>query len=549
MIEPIDSHNGVLVLKEATVRHQTDTYNLIVVYNVTKIREIYMEVCRDYYTFNFKNQNLSSYKENVVSRQQIEYLIDVIESKLIYLGMERIGFTEANRSRNKRGLINGLGSIVKAITGNLDQEDAIRFEEQIKEIKSLSLDSEQRHRQTVSLMRDFMMEYNDKLDKINKNQQKLLQAINNVNEKQSIMQATLIYNQVGVCLQQLHDRLLTLENAITFANLGQLHPSVVDPLHLVRELKNVQREIELQIPYTPKLKNIHLLTKAITVKAYSTNESLNFVLEVPLVTNMPYALLHLYSIPNVNDTLLIPKNPYLILGSNEFAYPHEQCLHVKEAEVICRHVEWQSLKKSEDCMAQLVQHKRPHNCTYAKANYRNNIIQQIKENSWIVILKREEVIKSTCGNDVQYQRIKGVAVVSINNQCSVRIGERTLRTHKRYVHVQESIPLPKTYNTPNNFSTKIELEEVKLDSLEDILQKTKEIKEPIYLPPVSSRPSWSSIMLCIIIAAIGASMGVRRYLRHRKATITSATPADIPLQNVRQSSACFALKEGGVTSP
>lgn len=523
-----------------------DTYNLIVVYNITRIREIYVEVCRDYYTFNFKNQNLSSYKENVVSRQQIEYLIDTIESKLIYLGTERIGFTEANKGRQRRGLINGLGSVVKAITGNLDQEDAIRFEEQIKEIRTLTIDSEQKHRQTVSLMKDFMIEYNDKLDKINKNQQRLLEAIDKIDNKQSIMQATLMYSQVGVCLQQLYDRLLTLENAITFANMGQLHPSVVDPLHLVRELRKVQREIDLQIPYTPKLKNIHLLTKAITVKAYSTNESLNFVLEVPLVTNIPYSLLHLYSIPNVNDTLLIPKNPYLILGSNEFAYPQEQCLHIKEAEVICRHVEWQSLKKSEDCMAQLVQHKKPHNCSYAKANYNNNIIQQIKENSWIVILKREEVIKSTCGEDVQYQRTRGVVVVSINNQCSVRIGERTLRTHKRYVHIQESIPLPKTYTVPDNFSTKIELEEVKLDNLEDILQKTKEIKEPIYLPPVSSRPSWSSIILSIVIVVAGVSIGVRRYLRHRRTTVASATPADIPLEKTRQSSACFTLKEGGV---
>lgn len=531
------------------MHHQVDTYNLVVVYNISKVREIYLEVCKDYYSFNYRNQNISVYKDSLVSRQQIEYLMETIESKLVYLGLKQVGLSEARKPRYKRGLIDGLGSVVKAITGNLDQEDARRFENQIREIRNYAVASERKNNQVVGLMRDFMNQYNDKLDKIRKNQEKLVEAISEINRIQSSTQAITIYSQIGTCLQQLYDRLLTLENAITFSNLGQLHPSVVDPNYLIAELINVQNEIEWQLAYSPSLRQIHQITKSITVKAYSTNETLNFILEVPLVTNHPYSLLHLYSIPNENNTVLIPKNPYLILGSYEFAYPRERCLHITESDAICRHVEWQPLKRSEDCIAQLIQHEKPHNCSYAKVNYDNNIIQQIKENSWIIILKREEIIKSTCGNDVQYQRTTGVALVSVDNKCVVKIGDRTLRTHRRFINIQESIPLPKSYKIPNNFTINIKLEDVQLDSLKDILQKAKEIKEPIYVPALSTRPSWSSVVLYIIIISIGVGTAARWYWIYRTsgAARSAASPADEQQQQQPLSSARFSLKGGGVT--
>ncbi|XP_072947152.1 uncharacterized protein [Epargyreus clarus] len=401
-------------------------------------------------------------------------------------------------------------------------------------------------------MKEFIAQYNDNLNKIKKNQERIEVAINEIKHMQGYINAAAIYNQITVCLQQIYDRLLTLENAVTFSNLDQLHPSVVDSSHLLEELKNIEGEIDLQIPYKPTIDNIHVLIKSITVKAYSTNESLNFILEIPLVTNKPYSLLHLYGIPNENNTLLIPKSPYLILGSNEFAYPREQCIHVTDSEVICRHVEWQALKKSEDCIAQLIQHEKPHNCSYAKASFENNIIQQVKENSWIVVLKREEVIKSTCGNDVIYQRSRGVSLITVNNKCRVKIAERTLTTHRRFLNVQESIPLPKTYSIPSNFTISVKLEDVPLDNLEDILQKAKELEEPVYMPPVSSRPSWSSISLYIIIISISAVLVIRWYLTYRKKTsaaaaAAAAAPADVQQIQQQHSSARFSLKGGGVT--
>ncbi|CAB3232759.1 unnamed protein product [Arctia plantaginis] len=216
----------------------------------------------------------------------------------------------------------------------------------------------------------------------------------------------------------------------------------VDPIFLIEELNIIQNEINGKLPFDSNLNSIHFWEKAIIVKAFSTNGTLTFILDIPIVAEQSYNLLHLYSIPNNNDTILIPKNPILILGNDEFAYPHEPCTEIAEDNVICKHLEWQPLLHSTDCIAQLLQHQEPHNCTYATASYDNNIVQQIKENSWIVIMKQDEVVKTICNNDVQYQRNKGVFLITTDNNCKVQIRDRVLMTHKRYINQRETIPLP-----------------------------------------------------------------------------------------------------------
>ncbi|KAJ8728545.1 hypothetical protein PYW07_006241 [Mythimna separata] len=328
-----------------------------------------------------------------------------------------------------------------------------------------------------------------------------------------------------------------------------MHPSIIDPSYLIEELNSIQNEISGNLAFAPNINNIQLWEKAITVKAYSTNESINFILDIPIVAEQPYNLLHLYSIPNDNNTILIPKNPFFILGNNEFAYPHESCTGIAEDEVICKHLEWKTLLHSTDCIAQLIQHQEPHNCTYATAAYEDNIIQQIKDNSWIVIMKQEEVIKTICGNDIQYQRSKGVFLITTDNNCKVQVMDRTLTTHQRYINIKETIPLPRAHQAPKVLPIKIKLENIELDNLKKAIHQSEEIESSIIDPVIiSSTPSWSSISLYIIILATGIGVAVYKlwWIPRSAHTSDMQQPEAGSHQLQAQSSARLHLKGGGV---
>lgn len=476
-IQSIDNHNGILVLTEAKAQYQIDTYHLAVIYNTTKIRDIYVEICSNYYTLKLK-QNCSTDLTNTF--KQIDYLIDNIESKLLYLGFNTLGFKTNYRQR--RGLINGLGSVIKSITGNLDQDDAIKLDNEIKLIKSSLMNNRINQRKSINIMQNFIRDYENNLNIIKSNQKKIYRTIDRYSRQKTEFETNFltvtIFNQIESSLQQLYDRLGTLENAITFSHLEKMHPSIIDVSYLIEELNQIQNEINGNLAFAPNINNIHLWEKAIKVKAYSTNETLNFILDIPIVAEQPYNLLHLYSIPNDNNTILIPKNPYLILGNNEFAYPHEPCNRITEDEVICKHLEWQTSLHSNDCIAQLIQHQEPHNCTYATASYENNIIQQIKDNSWIVVMKQEEVIKTICNKDVQYQRNKGVFLITTDSSCRIQIQDRILSTHQRYINLRETIPLPRAYQTPYVAPIKLKLDNIDLDNLKDAIKRSEEIAIP-----------------------------------------------------------------------
>lgn len=530
------------------MQHQIDTYYLAVIYNTTRIKEIYLDICSNYFTFKLKNNTLG----NSIISKQIDYLIDTVESKLVYLGLETLNIRHLHRK--KRGLVDGLGSIVKAITGNLDNNDAIKFENEIKLIQSSLGENLKRQDKTIGIMSEFMKNYENNLQIMQSNQKNIESAVNRYSAQSNVIQSINIYSEIERSLQQLYDKLASLENAITFSHLGRMHPSIITPNHFLEELNYVQNEIALNLPFAPNLNQIHLWEKATTVKAYSTNESLNFILEIPLVTKQLYNLLHLYSIPNDVDTILIPKNPLLILGNEEFAYPQEQCLEVLNDDFICKHLEWQSLHQSEDCIAQLIQHQEPHNCTYAKASFKDNIIQQIKENSWIIIMKQEEVVKIICGKDIQYNRSKGVSLVTINSECTVELAGRILQTHQKYINIEETIPLPRVQRTQETIPIKLNLENIQLDNLKDILQNTLSIQQSSenHTPIIATNPSWSSILLYIILilAATGAIIYKRWWkAKSRKITTQTRKQEEEEEQGQKlQPSARFSLRGGGVMS-
>lgn len=550
IVQPIDNHNGILVLTEANAQYQIDTYHLAVIYNTTKIRDIYVDICSNYYTLKLK-QNSSL--DLTTTFKQIDYLIDNIESKLLYLGFDTLGFKTSYRQ--KRGLINGLGSIIKSITGNLDQEDAMKIDNEIKSLKASSNNNKINQHKSISIMQNFMRDYENNLNVIKNNQIKIYRAIDRYttsrNEVETNFLTATIFSQIENSLQQLYDRLETLENAITFSHLEKMHPSILDASYLIEELNQIQNEINDNLAFAPNINNIHLWEKTIKVKAYSTNETLNFILDLPIVAKQPYNLLHLYSIPNNNDTILIPKNPYLILGNNEFAYPHEPCDTITDNEVICKHLEWKTLLHSNDCIAQLIQHQEPHNCTYAKAKYDNNIIQQIKDNSWIVIMKQDEVIKTICNQDVQYQRSKGVFLITTDSSCKIQIRDRTLSTHQKYINIRETIPLPRAYQTPNVTPIKLKLDSINLDNLKDALRRSEDISDPeedaIIIP---ATPSWPSITMYVLVFLTGVGVAVYKLWWQRRSAQITADPEPDPeaVQLRSQPSLRLHLKGGGVTS-
>lgn len=486
------------MIRESRVLNRIDTFSLVCTYNTSYLYTLYKDTVRLYVELVRYENARPTYAERYVYREQIQYMVELIDSKMFFL--------IPSVSRVRRGLINGLGTIVKAITGNLDEEDAQRFEKEIEILKRNSYSMVDNQKQSIGLMKQFIDEYNENLNKIQRNIQLLKVNLDNINSNLTSLSSRIdvlhMHIQIENGFQQIYDRVSTLETAITFATMGSLHPSIVNPVYLLTELIKIETSYQIKLPLEPRRENMQLIQKTMKVKAYSTPSMLTFILEVPIVSPDKYDLLHLYSIPNTHNLTRIPKAPYLILGSDGFSYLHEPCTSVADELMICGHLQLQATKTSTDCVVQLIRHITPEEgCNYARLVATSTKIQQVKENSWLVIAPAEEILKTSCEGDHKFQRIRGVYLLTTTEKCTFTINEKTLQTHHKHIEIKETLPLPRLIisNTSNGY-TPIKLEEINLDQLHSLAVRIHEVPDPRYEDSViTSRPSWISVTACAIV--------------------------------------------------
>ncbi|XP_045445640.1 uncharacterized protein LOC123653692 [Melitaea cinxia] len=552
-LNPVNNENGILLLKQGLVLKQIDTFSLACVYNITYLHEVTIKILALYVsTKEAEDRSLLGSKDirYQTYKNQIEASLSLINKKIMFIA--------PHSTRVRRGIINGLGSVVKAITGNLDYEDAIKFENEISNLRNSIYKIQNSQKQSLFLAENTIKEFSKQIQIIKENEEKLVNLLKNATISNNLvinhMNFLDLYIQINFSLEFLLNKLLVLEDAMTFAQIGIMHPSIIAPHNLITEIQNMQKSNRFKAVDSISIKNIHSIEKSISVKAYSTEHALTFILEIPSVDPNVFDLLHIYSIPDKQNLTIIPKSKYLVLGSEEYSYLEDSCKKITQDTHLCATLNTQPVDKSEDCVISLIKHQKA-NCTRAKMNLKQQKIQKIEENKWLIILQHDEILRIHCGSKTTYKRISGIQIVSITSDCQLEISNKILRTNSDTITIDEIIPLPSTPITPEEkIHYNLQLEDISLDSIHELMERAEDIpnEDGINWQVMMATPSWPTIGIYIICAGI-ICWKVYLWRQSRSKTYKTAEPA------VRQNScsedatgSCkmrFQLKEGGVTRP
>lgn len=537
--QPVDNNNGILLLKQGRILKQVDSFNLACTYNITHLHLISIKLMSLYASTKAAENNRASENLHKTYRDQIEHNLDLIDKKLMFI---------APRNRVKRGIINGLGSVVKLITGNLDNEDAIRFENEINKIRSSVSYIQTSQKRTLSLAENTINEFSNQLNKINVNQDRLASVLHNItvysNTTTNQLHFLEIYIQISFSLQLLLDKLMILEDAMSFSQLGIMHPSIINPRNLVTEIRNLEKFSFLKPVAEISMKNIHKIEKSISVKAYSTRHSLTFILVIPSIDSNIYDHIHIYSIPNKENLTIIPKSKFLVLGSEEYAYSEEPCKRISEDTLLCNSLDLRTTEKCEDCTIALIK-KQKGNCTHARMNLSKGKLQKINDNTWLAILPEPEVIRTQCGRKTNYRKTSNIFLVTITEDCQINIMNRTMRTHSNTITMNEIIPLPdQNLIHQEEVHYELHLEDISLDSIHELMNTVEDIQkaDDFHWVDLMTIPSWPTLILYIVIGTVIFWMFF--WNKQKKQSKNEDTSREDAPGSCRTS---FHLKEGGVT--
>lgn len=441
-LQRIDKNPGVLLMKQGQASLTNDNWTVIKVLNLSTIQE---ELEFNINRYTNLNQHIKPYLINKVSNFQ---LLNVKTQTDYVINSTIDRFKQLVPSvRIKRGILNPLGSIIKIITGNLDYEDAMKYDKLIKSIKT--------RQDTVTEKITMISDITKKIVKItnatynnfvhiDKELWELRRLINVTKTDLAIQHFINIYNLFLHNFQLLFSRLDDIETCITFSKLGTLHQSLVNSDELVKLLRNVEKTNRLVYPVS--YDNLVKIENCIELKAYSVGSQITFILEIPLVKDGKYTYYKTIPIPITdpfNQTkIVIPKYPYLLVKGLDIVLLSQPCSQLHDEAYLCREEESQ-MPLEDSCITALVKYSyNTSSCHQVTVEINTVKIEPVGKHRWIIYSKAENILTKICSNEVINDNIKGTYLLTLDDYCDVKIGEITIKSHHLTTSTLEFGKLP-----------------------------------------------------------------------------------------------------------
>lgn len=455
-------------------------------------------------------------------------------------------------TRTKRGAFNFLGSIWKAISGNLDEEDGQKYEQIIDKLRSQQRKQTEISNKHMSLTLTAINNFNQSISQLQRNQKiletRLLQVEGIARTTQDetarledMLRADQVYSQIISMLLIIKEILQELETAITFARINTMHLSILTPSELLQELLKFKR-IKPSLPYELTPETVSIYEQIINVKAYQLNTKITFILEIPLVESSTYKLYHLYSLPIEKQYPLFqsitPTSKYLILNEQSYAFLQSPCKEIQKTKFLCHEETTSNTKSAKSCEIQLLQfHSNITTCEQHLYKLHQEKIQKIENNQWIFISPQKLVIKYRCNSNEITTQVQGTYLLHIPNTCEVTINQRKLKPqHSNRISTQV-VPIP---NYQPQFEKKqedkaldshpINLEPVHLDNMQQIQDQLARLKETASDDDITIHKNISvwTVLLYIIISCIILSIIIKYVLVKRKIRFLRRTENPAP---------------------
>ena len=165
-LEKLNQNPGLNILELGKTHLYINSQYSFYYYNLTSIiNEYYKLINNKNEIFNYMDKNLTI---------ELKTYINILKFNCEQLS-NKIKILTSHRS--KRGIINGLGTIVKTFTGNLDAEDGRRYDEMFEKINRNMNILQNQNYETVSLNKKMISKFNVQLENIKHNERNLKDQI------------------------------------------------------------------------------------------------------------------------------------------------------------------------------------------------------------------------------------------------------------------------------------------------------------------------------------------------------------------------------------
>lgn len=295
------------------------------------------------------NYNIEKYKEiSCYLKEKLDiYILDgnLIDAELQTQYLMNITIKRYNQLipnvRVKRGLVNPLGTFIKALTGNLDNEDAMRYDNLLNNMHSkqnvlshkITLISE-----IVDTLVNLTNSTRNNFILMDKTMKEIEENLNKTQYQRSKSLVLNTFNLLSHNFQILLTRLDEVETAVAFSRLNILHQSILNGNELFKILRNIEKTDKLA--FSVSNENLIKLEQCIDIKAYVKGKQITFILSIPTVQFDVYNYYKLHPFPMYNaylntSFLIIPKHSFILAKGSKMLPLSQPCKEIDEGKFLC----------------------------------------------------------------------------------------------------------------------------------------------------------------------------------------------------------------------
>lgn len=349
-------------------------------------------------------------------------------------------------TRSRRAWVAGVGSVMKHIFGTLSEDDGIRYDEAITALQNNVKKSASLIRENILVTNSVISSFNKTVYNIKVNEANLNEAIN----KLSLLTQDLINNtrnieyqsHLNVIIDSLETTILTISfqlndivDAILFSSQNILHPAVVTPQQLHRELIDSSKYLpgKLELPTTLDISSVHFILNISQIVSYYINNKIIFVIRVPLVSVNEFSMFHVLSLPVSHNpgnprsfSMIIPSHKYIAMTKDKLQYCNfedlDQCKKMNQDTYICDVPTVYASDAKMSCETEIITkvvNQLPSSCKTQIVSGNIDIWNPIKNNRWIFVQSQPIKLSVDCiGSPLREHIILGTGVLQLPPGCT-----------------------------------------------------------------------------------------------------------------------------------
>lgn len=442
---------------------------------------------------------------------QIQYLVGKLDKASDQL-------RSLEPSRGKRGLVDGLGSVIKSLTGNLDHSDALRYNDAIRTLRGNQDRIVAELNDHISLSKEWMNHHMGIVSQIIDNQAKinetLLLIINgNIQAETSLIiyakfaQLLVIINDN---LDELVKELYRIEDILAFTRTRSTHHSMLSIRVLSSMLDRLKNLYDKEQVLDLELREYYNI---IRTGSYFIQKRIVIIFRFPIISPHNYNLYKLPILPNKDNQIIVPPYPLIATDGDSYVYIEAECPKIK-AWYLCETDINHQIRTQPDCIHHLIEKQSmDSSCKQTIISLAKPTMQKLDDRSYVLIFPQPAKVHLICGRE-DYNTLNGSYLATIPKNCMLRTENFTIINTEDRVEGRPLKIMKITGRTKINLSKPqpaIALNTVNLKDLQDI-QNRISLQPPLQLtPPTDTTVYHTTIPFYIVmLGTVGLIIVIKR---------------------------------------